>query len=69
MDRVIVEDIDERDPVRPGDIDVDLAAMPAEDAVRYLMSHGTPEMDARFLVSMAKGEIGGTRSVRMPDAR
>ncbi len=64
MDRVIVEDVDDGDSPSE-DAEVSLAALPTEDAVRYLMSHGTAEMDARFLVAMAKGEIeGDARAVR-----
>jgi hypothetical protein len=65
MDRVTIEDIDDREPSQHEDPEVNLAEMPTEDGVRYLMSHGTAEMDARFLVAMAKGEVGGdARPVR-----
>jgi len=59
MERVTIEDIDDRESAQHDDVDVNLAELPTEDGVRYLMSHGTAEMDARFLVAMAKGEVGG----------
>ncbi len=44
--------------------------MDTEDAVRYLMNFGTVEMDARFLVALAKGEItGDARPVRTAEGR
>jgi hypothetical protein len=59
MDRVTIEDIDDRESAQHDDVEVNLAELPTEDGVRYLMGHGTAEMDARFLVAMAKGEVGG----------
>ena len=59
MDRVTIEDIDDRESAQHDDVEVNLAELPTEDGVRYLMSHGTAEMDARFLVAMAKGEARG----------
>jgi hypothetical protein len=65
MDRVTVEDIDDRVPSEHEDTEVNLAALPSEDGVRYLMSHGMAEMDARFLIARAKGEVGSdARPVR-----
>jgi acyl-coenzyme A thioesterase PaaI-like protein len=62
---VTVQDVADGEPLQQEDIDVIIAEMPTEEAVRYLMSHGTAEMDARFLVAMAKGEIeGDARAVR-----
>jgi hypothetical protein len=61
MDRVTVEMLDddyaaaedeERGP--------DLAREPTNVSVRYLMGLGMTEMDARHLVAVAKGEIGGS---------
>jgi hypothetical protein len=48
-----------------------LAKLPTDDAVRYLMSHGTAETDARFLIALTNGEIGDdARPARTgPDAR
>lgn len=62
MDRVTVDDIDD---LQGDDPEVNLAEMSTEDAVRHLMSYGTAELDARWLVAMAKGEItGGARAAR-----
>jgi hypothetical protein len=71
MDRVTIEDVDDRGDAQHDELEVDLATLPTEDGVRYLMGHGTAEMDARFLVAMAKGEIGSdARAVRSrSDAR
>lgn len=71
MDRVTIEDIDDHSQAQYDELEIDLAQVPTEEGVRYLMSHGTAEMDARFLVAMAKGKVGGdARGVRSePDAR
>lgn len=77
MDRVTIEDIDDRAPSEREDVDVDLAEMSTEDGVCYLMSHGTAEMDARFMVAMVRGEAGGDargqrdlgRTHDLPDVR
>lgn len=63
MDRVTVEDIDDSGHLQHEAAEVNLAEMPTEDAVRYLVSHGTAEMDARFLVAMAKGTAEGDARV------
>jgi len=55
--RVTIEDIDDRDLALHEGEEVDLTALSTEDGMRYLVSHGTPEMDARFLVAMAKGQV------------
>jgi len=71
MDRVTIEDIDDHSQAQYDELEIDLAQVPTEEGIRYLMSHGTAEMDARFLVAMAKGKVGGdARGVRSePDAR
>lgn len=71
MDRVTIEDIDDHSQAQYDELEIDLAQVPTKEGVRYLMSHGTAEMDARFLVAMAKGKVGGdARGVRSePDAR
>jgi len=71
MDRVTIEDIDDHSQAQYDELEIDLAQVPTEEGIRYLMSHGTAEMDARFLVAMAKGKVGGdARRVRSePDAR
>jgi hypothetical protein len=58
MDRVIVELLD--DDYVPGEDEdpaVDLAREPVEVGVRHLMDLGMAEMDARWMVAAAKGNL------------
>jgi len=58
MDRVIVDMLDD-DYVAADDEDtgLDLALVPTEVGVRYLIDLGVAEMDARQLVAIAKGTV------------
>jgi hypothetical protein len=58
MDRVPVEMLDDDYVAAEGeDVGPDLAREPTEIGVRYLVSLGMEEMDARQLVAVAKGEV------------
>ena len=67
MDRVTVDLLDDDYLPDDGeDAGPDLARVPTEVGVRYLVDLGMAEMDARHLVSVAKGEA--RRDVRDVDA-
>ena len=56
MDRLTVDLLDDDYVQDDGeDVGPDLATVPTEVGVRYLVSLGMAEMDARHLVSVAKG--------------
>ena len=60
MDEITVTLLDDDEPIPPDVIVLPaLEDMDVEDAVRLLRSHGLDEVDARFEVALARGEIDG----------
>jgi hypothetical protein len=60
MDEITVTLLDDDEPIPPDVIVLPaLEDMDVEEAVKLLRSHGLDEVDARFEVALARGEIDG----------